>query len=208
MKNNILPGLFLLLTSYSIIIGCTKNYTKYYADAETPGLAIFSNTNNNILTCFVDGRPWRTDSRVTSGFNPRTRYEIYISKYSTNSLQDTLLFNWYGYFEGNQFGGGSIGLALAVSKNFSIKDLNALQGQRLIIDTTINGFYSTNTGSLNNTGAKGNGSIYFNTAKFDSIAPNFYQGSLSGLFEANFGSFKITKGRFDHFLEPNQIQFY
>jgi hypothetical protein len=208
MKNNILPGLFYLLASYCIITGCTKNYTKYYADAETPGLAIFSNYNNNILTCFVDGRPWRTDSRVISGFSARTNYEVYVRKYSTNSLQDTLLFNWFGYFEGNQFGGGNIGLVLPVSKNFSFNELNTLQGQRLNIDSAVNGFFSTSIGSLYNSGAKGNGSIYFNTAKFDSIAPNLYQGSISGLFEANFGSFKITKGRFDHFLEPNQIQFY
>jgi hypothetical protein len=208
MKNNILPGLLLLLASYCLFTGCTKNYTKYHADAETPGLAIFSNNNNNILTCFVDGRSWRTNSRITSGFSPRTSYEIYIRKYSTNSLQDTLQFNWFGYFEGNQFGVDNIEITLAVSKIFSIKDLNALQGKRLIIDTTINGFYSFNSGSLNNSGAKGSGVIYFNTAKFDSIAPNNYQGSISGLFEADFGSFKITKGRFDHFFEPNQIQFY
>jgi hypothetical protein len=208
MKNNILTCLFFLFAACYLITGCTKNYTKYYADAETPGLAIFSNTNNNILTCFVDGRPWRTNSRVTSGLSLRASYEVYVSKYSTNSLQDTLLFNWSGNSDGNEFGGSNIGLVLAVSKNFSIKDLNALQGQRLIIDTTVNGFYSFNGGSFNNSVAKANGVIYFNTAKFDSIAPNIYQGSISGLFEANFGSFKITKGRFDHFFDRNQIQFF
>ena len=47
--------------------------------------------------------------------------------------------------------------------------------------------------------------IYFNIARFDSIAPNMYKGNLSGLLEANFGTFNISKDRFDHFLEPNQV---
>lgn len=208
MKRNIKRSFCYLIAACCIITSCTKNTTKFFADADQPGLAIFSNTNNNILTCFVDGRPWRTNPRVISIFIPQTRYEIYLRKYITNSLQDTLLFNWTGYFEGSLSGGESIGFAMPVSKNFSILSLNALQGQRFNIDTSVNGFFSTNIILLNTTGNKGNGNIYFNTAQFDSIAPNLYQGRLSGLFEANFGSFKITNGRFDHFFEPNQIQIY
>ena len=194
-----------LLFAMVIITGCRKNSTRYFADAEAPGLAIFSNTNNNILSCFVDGKPWRTNARITSGFSPQTQYEIYVQKQRSNGLRDTLVLNWTGYFEGNLYSGGSIGLVLSVDKNFSISNLNALQGQRLIIDTAVNGYFVTGIAGLNINGTKGKGSIYFNVARFDSIAPNLYKGSLSGLLEADFGTFNITKGRFDHFLEPNQI---
>ena len=194
-----------LLFVVVIITGCTKNSTRYFADAEAPGLAIFSNTNNNILSCFVDGKPWRTNARINTLFIPRTRYEIYVQKQRSNGLRDTLILNWTEYFEGNLYNGGSIGLILSVDKNFSIGSLNALQGQRLIIDTAINGYFVTSIAGLNINNAKGKGFIYFNIARFDSIAPNVYKGSLSGLLEANFGTFNISKGRFDHSLEPNQI---
>ena len=194
-----------LLFAMVVITGCTKNSTRYFADAEAPGLAIFSNTNNNILSCFVDGKPWRTNARITSGFSSRTQYEIYIQKQRSNGLRDTLMLDWTGYYEGNPDRRGSIGLILSVEKNFSITNLNALQGQRLVIDTAVNGYFVTSIAGLNNNGAKGKGFIYFNIARFDSIAPNAYKGSLSGLLEADFGTFNISKGRFDHFLEPSQI---
>jgi hypothetical protein len=206
MKNSGIKNIGLLLLSVFIIAGCSKNETTYFADAEDEGIAIFSNTGNNLLTCFIDGKPWRTISRTTSGFNPRTSYEVDIVKQITSSLQDTLSISWPGYFSTDSLNPGSLTLLLPVAKNFGYKDFSALQGRRLQIDT-INGFFSTSISRLNTSNRKGSGSIYFHAARLDSIGPNAYTGNISGLFEADFATFKITKGRFDHTIVPQQVFF-
>lgn len=208
MKKNSMKSLISLLLPCFLIIGCTKDYTKYYADAEDPDIAIFSNKNNNALSCFINGKPWRTVSRKTSGFiNPGTNYEVDIIKQPTNTLRDTLLIRWVGYYSGNYYSQGSLSLHLAIPKNFTYRYLSALQGQRLNIDSA-SGYFFTGISQLNNGNTKGSGNIYFNISRFDSISPNVYTGKLSGLFEADFTSFKITKGRFDHIIfGPEQIRF-
>ena len=52
---------------------------------------------------------------------------------------------------------------------------------------------------------KGSGSIYFHTAQLDSISPGNYKGIISGIFEADIGSFKISSGRFDHGLDEGEL---
>jgi hypothetical protein len=207
MKNICTKKNLLFLLLGFIIMGCSKNYTNYYADAEDNGIAIFSNTGNNILSCFIDGKPWRTVDRETSGFSYQiTSYEVYIIKQSTNSLLDTLIINWLGYYPVNYFSQGNLNLTIPVIKNFSNKDFAALQGQRLQIDTT-NAFFTISISGLNSGNIKGKGNIYFHTAQLDSIGPGAYMGKMSGLFEADFGTFKITRGRFDHLLDPQNVRF-
>jgi hypothetical protein len=206
MKSNRVKRLFLLCLPGFLISGCSKNETNYYADAEDPGIAIFSNSGNNILSCFIEGKPWRTVSRTRSGFSTRTNYEVEIIKQSTNSLSDTLIISWLGYYPAKDSAPGYLSLHLAVSQNFNYRDLSALQGQRLRINST-NDFFSTGINGLNTANTKGSGSIYFHTARFDSIAPGAYRGNMSGLFEADFISFKITRGRFDHIITPEQVRF-
>jgi len=184
--------------------GCYKDYTNFYPDKEEPGLSIFSNRQNNIMSCFIEGKPWRTDSRTTSFFS-RISYEVYITKQETNSLSDTIIISWSGYYSENKDFNRDITLVLPVAKNFGQRELSALQGQRLSIGAG-NGYFTTNI-DLNMNNAKGSGSIYFHSARFDSISPGFYSGSMSGLFEADFNSFKILKGRFDHTMTADQIQF-
>lgn len=207
MKNNSLKNTGLLILCTLILAGCSKNETTYFADAEDEGIAIFSNTGNNLLTCYIDGRPWRTDSRTSGGGfagGLGTNYEVDIVKQTSSSLQDTLLIIWRGYFSTDSFSGGYLTLRLPVTKNFGYKDFSALQGTRLQIDTT-NGFFSTSISRLNTSNIKGSGNIYFHAARLDSIGPNAYNGSMSGLFEADFTSFKITKGRFDHSFTPQNV---
>jgi hypothetical protein len=205
MKNNYLKNKWFLLWPLFIITGCYRNETNYYLDAEDKGIAIFSNTGNNLLTCFIDGKPWRTGNRTSGGFISRPRYEVDIVKQITNSLQDTLMIIWSGYFPSDSLN-GYLTFIMPVAKNFSYKDFSALQGRRLQVDTT-NGNFSTAISSLNTGNTKGSGSIYFHTARLDSIGPNTYSGKMSGLIEADFISFKITKGRFDHTIESPQVLF-
>jgi hypothetical protein len=178
----------------------------YYDDAENPGIAIFSNTGNNILSCFVNGKSWRTASRITYGISARTSYEVYITKQSASALQDTLLISWNGYYPTDSLGQGTLNLTIPVAKNFSYKDFAGLQGQRLQIDTTT-AFFTTSISGLNSGNIKGKGNIYFHIAQLDSIGPGAYMGKMSGLFDADFSAFKITRGRFDHIIDPQQVNF-
>ncbi|MEP7109722.1 MAG: hypothetical protein ABI760_17130 [Ferruginibacter sp.] len=205
-KNSIKSLLFLFLPGV-LIMGCYKNETRYFDDAADPGIVIFSDNGNNILSCFIEGKPWRTVSRITSGFpSLHTNFEVDIIKQPATGLRDTLIIKWLGYFSGNENSQGYLSLHLAVPPNFSYRDLSALQGQRLHIDAT-KGFFSTSITGLNTGNTNGSGDIYFHTAQFDSIAPGSYSGSISGLFEADFNSFKITRGRFDHIITPEQVFF-
>lgn len=63
------------------LIGCQKNLTNLFADDQSEGLYIFSNTGNNILSCYVNGTPWRTKDRIAySGVATpgNIDYELYI----------------------------------------------------------------------------------------------------------------------------------
>ena len=207
MKKNRIPQLIFLILPILVLQACVKDVSEYYADGENPGLAIFSNNSNNVLSCFIADKPWRTTTRTTAGLIfARAHYEVYIQKQITNTLSDTLHISWNGYYPPNKDMPGNLTLHLAIPKNFTYLSLSALNGQRLNVDATA-GYFSTSISQLNNISNRGSGKIYFNTALFDSIAPNTYNGKLSGLFEANFNSFKITNGRFDHFFGPDQIRF-
>jgi hypothetical protein len=189
-------------TAVLLLLGCQKNLTNLFADDQSEGLYIFSNTGNNILSCYVNGTPWRTKDRITySGFpNPsRTDYELDIRKHSSGGNNDTLVFRWEGKFNDTDTT-TFIVLGLSVKKGFTKDDFNALQEQRLVIDTSTNGYFTTN---INGTipGVKGNGSIYFNKSNIDSV------GNLSGLFETTINGFKFTRGRFDEQLNLQMCRF-
>lgn len=185
--------------------GCSKNSTKYYADDEDKGIAIFSNTENNIASVFIADKPWRTVSRTSSGVRPFTNYEVEIARLQANLAKDTLIIEWRGYYEADKNGIGYLSMHLALPANFSYKDLSALQGKRLSIDST-NGFFVLSNPSFNTNNKIGKGTIYFQTAQFDSSFVGGYTGKIAGLFDADFTSFKITRGRFDHFISPEQIR--
>lgn len=206
MKNNFIKNLLLLLFSSFIIWGCSKNYTKYYADGEDKGIAIFSNTGNNLASCFIAGKPWRTVSRTSSGTRSFTNYEVEITTLQARPAKDTLIIEWRGYYEADKNGIGYLSLHLAMPPNFSYKDLSALQGKRLSVDSS-NGFFVLSNPTFNTNNKIGKGTIYFQTAQFDSSFVGGYSGKIAGLFEADFSSFKITRGRFDHFISPEQIRF-
>ena len=205
MKNKTTGWFFLLLLPGFLLMSCSKNLTNYYGDEQDPGLTIFSNKGNNILTCFIGGKPWQTAPRVRFGLYASLHYEVDIYRQQTTASQDTLRIIWTGYYNENKDSTGYLALTVPIAKNFNYKSFSALQGQRINIDTT-NGFFSTNIKGLNSSKIKGRGSIYFHSALLDSIGPSSYKGKMSGLIEADFISNKITKGRFDHSIDPPQIE--
>jgi hypothetical protein len=202
-SNRFVYGLFCLLAT-----GCAKQTSYYYADKETPGTAIFSNTSNNLFSCLVGDSSWRTITRsVGGGLFTRPVYEVFIEKHTTSGTTDTLSITWLGdpaAFRGNY---SSISLGLPVAKSFKITDLAALQNKRIIIDNS-NGFFQVNMTGLQGGNKNGKGSIYFNRLSFEVVGTNTYTGYMAGLLEADFGSFKILSGRFDHFMNPDQLIIY
>ncbi len=193
--------LFFLLA----LSACTKNETRYYADSQTPGVAVFSDKNFNLLTCFVNGRQWRTIDR-TQGIIGPVHYEVDIEKLSTTGPLDTIGIKWNGYLNGNRENTSYIILVMQIPKIIGYSNLKAIDGKRFLIDT-VNSYFLINGSDINPLHQKASGSIYFHRASLDSLSPGIYTGKIAGLFEANFGNFKITNGRFDHFLDNKQINF-
>jgi len=194
--SSILPGALLFALCLACL-GCTKNLTTVVEDKERRGLAIFSNTKNNLMTCYIGATPWRTSPRIVNFLIGGTRYELTVAKSATSSALDTLSFNWSGAFLGNINQNGNIGLVLPVPKTFDYTTFLSLQGQRLAINTT-NGYFTLNLVNNNTVYGKGTGNIYFHKAQLDSIGPRIYGGTLSGIFDADFNTIKVENGRFDH----------
>jgi hypothetical protein len=203
MKLHQIEKAFYLMAALFLLVGCTRNDTRYFADAEQSGIAIFSSTGNNLFSCFIDGKPWRTADRRGYLLSPGLRYEISLQSESSGTTKDTLLISWEGYSGTKDTLRNYITLRLAVDQGFGYKEMNALQGQRL----TINGSkdYFSNYSEFNGQNLTGSGHIYFHTLKIDSLGPGSYKGIMNGLVDADFGSSKLTNGRFDHVIEPPMI---
>lgn len=199
----IFTSIAVVIAALIFLTGCTKNETHYYQDNNAAGLSIFSNTGNNTFSCFIDGSAWRTVDRTSGGILSRNVYEVQIRKQFFDSLTDVLSITWEGYYVSDKNNSGDISLNLYVPKNFSYNDFSAMQGKRLIIDST-NGYFLAALGAND---VRGTGTIYFNTANLIANSVSGNGGSMSGLLEADFGSFQLTSGRFDHNLDAIQIFF-
>jgi len=206
MKNKWITLIPVSLTVLLTFMCCSKNETKYFADTTSNGLAIFSNTGNNILTGYINGVLWRTQNRVSGGFLSRSTSEVYLTKTTDSSFNDMLIITWYGGTQNFQYGYDFISLYLSVPSNFSHSDLDSLNGKRLVIDN-INGYFLGNISEISNNYETGTGSIYFNRFIYDSTTTAGYTGRVSGLLEVDFPDFKFTNGRFDDELTNEQVQF-
>ncbi len=190
------------LLAFTLFTGCVKNKTRFFDDPQASGLGIFSNTGNNVFSCYLNNAAWRTEARETGGIILQNNFEVYVRKQYFDSLRDILIIDWYGsYFGEPNSSPDQISLNIYVPKTFGISDFAAWQGKRLTIDSSTGYFVSqTNPNFIN-----GYGIIYFNMATFDPTIVNGVAGRMSGLVEADFGTIKLTSGRFDHNLEPAQF---
>lgn len=207
-KNCYIAACWLLL---SCLTGCEKNESFYYSDNDYPGVAIFSNTGYNVLSCFMDGTPWKTLARRTGdGFGAVYISELAMRRIKTTSLLDTLLITWRSSDDNTiQY---DIILTLPIEKQFQWKDIAAFQGKRIIIDST-NGYFSLGQYYNSYTSFNGKGVIYFNTARIDSLSPDYTTGRISGLLEAHFYpgtplAHNITSGRFDDNITAAELRNY
>ncbi|PVD52677.1 hypothetical protein DC498_09190 [Terrimonas sp.] len=177
-------------------VSCDKNYTVFYEDDDAEDLSVFSDMGNNVMSCYINGYPFRTRNRMSYGrfsgsvLSP----EIELFKDDTATDSDTLIINWQSdiYSSSNPY---SVSLVLGVKKGFSYSDFNAFNNTRLSVDGT-NGYFMVNSNRLE----KGTGSIYFLRAILMPGNAAGISNQLSGVFEATLPSAKITRGRFDHSL--------
>lgn len=188
------------------LISCDKNYTVFYEDDEAKDLSVFSDMGNNVMSCYIDGYPFRTRDRVYKpGFSRGILYpEIELFKDDSASDSDTLTINWTA--DANAPNPHTVSLVLVVKKGFSYSDLNAFNNTRLVVDG-VNGYFMID----HNRSEKGTGIIYFLRAILMPANAAGISNQLSGVFEATLPSLKITRGRFDHTLPvgaPEGVVFF
>ncbi len=194
---------YMLFLLSPFLIGCGKNETKFFEDEEKNGLSIFSNKGYNLLTCNINNVPWKTVDRTTTGLGSKT-FELDIFKRKTNTSKDLLVFTWTGK---SNFNTSYITLHFEVDSSFTYKDFKTVfNGKRIIIDSSSNGYFSTN---MNNTSLneKGNGVILFQTAAMDINSNQLTNNNMVGLFSAKIENNTITDGRFDHALNGLKFNF-
>lgn len=182
--------LFVLVLSLS---ACKKNLSVFWEDDDARDLAIFSDTGNNIMSCYVNGNPFSTLPRnITYSFpGSFSNYEVEVNRHQLDSVS----VKWHGRKTDNSGNPEeSITVVFYLNKNFTIGEFNALSGQRLNLDGNNGYFLMKSKGD-----AKGTGNIYFHKAEVNFVNGK-YEGSIAGLFDARFPDVKITKGRFDHYL--------
>lgn len=185
------------------IAACDQSDTRFFEDPDNNGLSLFSNKTNNIASAYFNGEVWRTRDRVYDLISYPS-YELYIRKEITATASDTLIFEWPGYYL-NQNDERQIYLyfAMAIPKNFRAADLVSLKGRRLYADG-ITSYFKVRGSSLLPTN-KGIGTIYFHMTEIQLNPQADGNGKIAGLFEASIGNLKITKGRFDHNLDPSHV---
>ena len=184
------------------LFGCEKNNTIFFEDAEKNGLGIFSNKGNNLFSCYVNNTAWLTRSRVSSlGF---TYYEVGIGKQKLGTIKDTLIFTWkFASIYTDDY--KVITLNIAVDSSFTYKDFKTVfNNKRIVIDSTVNGYFKTSINSTLINGrtpnTKGNGVIFFQAAALNILTYKGDENTMAGLLSAKIGTNVITDGRFDHDL--------
>ncbi|MFT3702961.1 MAG: hypothetical protein QM802_11345 [Agriterribacter sp.] len=188
-----------------ILVSCEKNDTVFIEDDDAQDLSIFSDKGNNVMSCYINGKSFRTRDRILYyGYRTVQTAELALLKDSSASNNDTLVIEW----ESDPYSSGiqTVSLVLSVKKGFSYSDFNLLQDQRLSIDG-ISGYFMINQ----DRSQKGIGSIYFHQALLMQSNAVEIEGQLSGIFEATLPSYKITRGRFDHSLPvgyPDGVVFF
>jgi hypothetical protein len=201
---------YYLLTLMILLVGCKKNNTSFYEDNQKNNLSIF-NIGNNILTCYINNIAERTIDRISYGHGTTT-YEVVLEKQRALTTSDTLLFTWK--FENSNYISTykTLTLHYPVPLGFRSKDFKGFfNGKRLIIDSTVNGYFTTSFEpqiiNTNIPSVRGNGVIFFQTASLDSSSVSYHGNIISGLLSAKIGNNIITDGRFDHALNGLPINF-
>lgn len=184
------------------LASCERNDTVFYEDDDAENLSVFSNMGNNVMSCYINGNPFRTRDRILRG--ARLYPEIELFKDGSAPDADTLTINWQA--DSDAHNPYSVSVVLAVKKGFSYDDFTALNNTRLTVNGT-NGYFMVN----HNHSEKGIGNIYFNRAILMPANAAGISNQLSGVFEATLPSLKITRGRFDHTLPvgaPEGVVFF
>jgi hypothetical protein len=187
-------------------LGCKKNYTRYFPDPNSNGQAIFSNTANNLMTCFIQGKPWRSTDRSSGGLiTPVNRSELSLYYMDIAGGSDTLRISWEGYYLEDVAASANsvVVLKLPVPDGFSKANFSQFKGKRLSLNGT-NGYGVVSAPGIEQPFCNAN--IYFHEAVLHTRANGTDSGYISGLFELSAPAFVLSSGRFDHFLGQYEVQ--
>jgi len=214
MKKKLLICKCVVLAIVISLAGCTKPPRNFYADQYNPGLSIFTSYGFNIVTAYIndsayinpyiDPTYWGASAGTPAGNTP-----VSIDVIHTASIYDTLCISWQiEYNDTSQLYLSEysvLSLLMPVSKSFSADDFLAWNGKKFPIDsTTVTiqlGYYGDNVPA-------GNASVYFVKITPDTNDTSFQKYFFTGLFEGSIGNnIQITKGRFDFYIDPSQINF-
>lgn len=209
MKTFFNKDIFIIALSVFFLAGCSKP-RDFFPDANNPGLSRFTSRGYDIVSAYIDdtayANPTVPFSLFTFGNSPVLIYMIH-----TNTAFDTLHISWNIAYSDTTIKNAapydSLFLLIPVSKPFTENDFLALQGKRFTEDSTTNISIRLNS-YFNTVTPTGPAGVYF--VKIDSVPGNTVPAeySFSGLFEGNIGNnIQITKGRFDFYIDPSQINF-
>lgn len=199
---NSIKYLLIIFITLLLLAGCAKR--NFFPDEDDPGLSLLTSHGYNIVTNYINGKPYINPFRNTF----RGNYLPVLQKIVTGSTYDTLSLSWLiqpkdsstSYNSPYQ----SISLLIPVPKTFTKSDFLQMSSNRFLNTNKIQ-IQSYFSPGLNQLSGKAN--IYFVEITTDSLNYTNYL-SMTGLFDGNIGdSILITKGRFDFEINADRLNF-
>jgi hypothetical protein len=189
MKRRISVQWVVVIALSIALVSCDKNYTVFYEDDDANSLSVFSDMGNNVMSCYINGYPFRTRDRIYDGGFSRGHFEPEIELFKDDSGNDSDTLTIYWRADVLSPNTHAVSVVLAVKKDFTYSDFNDFNNIRLMIDG-VNGYFMVDYNRLE----KGTGSIYFHRAILVPGNTAGFTNRLSDVFEAVLPSFKITRG--------------
>ncbi|GAB3916097.1 hypothetical protein GCM10028826_32040 [Mucilaginibacter boryungensis] len=208
MKNFTLCLILIAIVS----VGCKKS--TFVPDPLDGDLPAYTESGNNTAGAYVNGDPWVDKASVGMEFH--TNEALYIANVNTAGVDSTVF-----YFNGTIDKGALINTSVYINvvvKGLSLStpdDLIRLNDKKIVLDgirnyviinaSTISTYYTVPKLEMNK---KGTGEFYIKRTQVESHATLGGNGPthpiiLSGTFNFDIGTTKITSGRFDiYFMRP------
>ena len=199
----------LLHLSLVLFSACTQR-RNFFEDSDDPGLSRLTSRGYDIVTLYLN------DSAYINPYEHHylggsSNSKVAVEKIPTNSDKDTLSISWEIHYAAETdptVGFYDLSLLIPVPKTFNQNDFQVWEGKRLPYDVPLNVTLRLNrSNSSFNAPDTGAASIYFLK-----ISPSENQNStgtylFSGIFEGSAGNNRVTKGRFDFFVDKGSLNF-
>ncbi len=201
--------IILLHLSLILFSACTQR-RNFFEDSDDPGLSRLTSRGYDIVTLYLNDSAY-INLYEHHNLGGSSNSKVAIEKILTNSNKDTLSISWkiqYADETDPPVGFYNLSLLIPVPTTFNKSDFQNWEGKRLPYDVPLNVTLRLNRNNSSfNAPDTGTASIYFLK-----INPHENQNStgtylFSGLFEGSAGNNRITKGRFDFFVDKGSLNF-